>query len=61
MHMHSSYAKLDVHAKAIQGPHDSLAKSHDKFDQQKASMPQSGQPMNDYRKDSNYANQTGES
>ena len=58
MHMHSSYAKLDMHPKPIQGPHD-LAKSHDKFDQ-KAAMPQSGQTMTDNRRDSNYANQTGE-
>lgn len=42
MQLHNSYAKLDVHAKAIQGPQDALAKSHDKFDQQKQPMPQSG-------------------
>ena len=58
MHLHNSYAKLDMHAKPVPGAPEP-AKSLDKFEQ-KAGMPQSGQTMNDNRRDSNYANQTGE-
>ena len=38
MQMHNSYAKLDMHSKPISGTHD-LAKSHDKFNQEKSAMP----------------------